>query len=201
MEPPDGMVPSDPGDGARGGDVIELLTAEHRELCTAFAHLCAAAFEDGPRDPGVRPQAERAVAALVRHLSTEELLLYPRVRGARPDGVVDRALVRHRELEGWMQDLERLTGSDPGFGHLLRLLADGVRRHAAELESDLLPRFARDATEEERLRIGAQVPAARSLAPTRPHPGVPEAPQLKALMTPWIGVADRVRDFLSQRGG
>ncbi|MDA2811566.1 hemerythrin domain-containing protein [Nocardiopsis sp. RSe5-2] len=195
------MIPSGPGDGGAGQDVIDLLTAEHRELCTAFSHLCAAASEDGPRDPRVRPQAERAVAALVRHLSTEEQLLYPRLRGVHADGAVDRALVRHRELEGWMQDLERLTGSDPGFGHLLRLLADGVRWHAAEQESLLFRRFARDITEDERLRIGEQVPTARALAPTRPHPGVPDARPLKALVTPWIGVADRVRDFLSQRGG
>ncbi|MDA2803864.1 hemerythrin domain-containing protein [Nocardiopsis suaedae] len=193
------MIPSDHGGGALGGDVLDLLTAEHRDLCTAFAHLCAAASEDGPHDPRVRPQAERAVAALVRHLSTEEQLLYPRLRGAFPGGA-ERASIRHRELEAWMRDLERLTGSDPGFGHLLRLLADGVRRHAAEQESGLFPRFARDTTQEERLRIGERVPAAQALAPTRPHPGVPDAPPLKALVTPWIGVADRVRDFLSQRG-
>ena len=67
---------------AHGGNVIQELTADHREVDALFAQIEALPAADPQR----RELANRLTMELVRHSVTEEEYLYPTVRRYVDDG-------------------------------------------------------------------------------------------------------------------
>ncbi|MFG3115673.1 hemerythrin domain-containing protein [Streptomyces sp. NPDC048197] len=182
-----------------GGDVITELAADHREMAALFEQIEAAVPAASLR----KRLLDRLTIEIVRHSVAEEQYLYPAVREKLPDGaaLADREIADHQRVEGLLKELERLDAEDRAFNELFVKLRTEVRAHIREEESELFARLREACLPGELEALGEKVRAAKKLAPTRPHPGVPDAPPANKLLAPGLGLVDRARDLLTGRGG
>lgn len=181
----------------RPPDVVDLLSADHHELARLVTEL-----ESGDLVPADRGRlAEVVVAELVRHSVAEEEYLYPAAKEALPDSgpVTDRGLSTHRETEAAMKRLQATSAGTPEFDAQVRQLAVLVRDHIEVEETSLLPRLRAECDPAELRRLAVLVGMARDAAPTRPHPSVPHRPPWNLLLSPGMGIVDRLRDALGHR--
>ncbi|MEU7384066.1 MULTISPECIES: hemerythrin domain-containing protein [unclassified Streptomyces] len=181
-----------------GGDVIQELTTDHREVEEIFAQMEALPMGNSRR----KDLADQATIELVRHSVAEEMHLYPAVRHYVRDGdaIADREVQDHAEAERTMKDLEGLAADDPRFDELVGRLMREIREHVTDEEQNLFP-LLRDSTKPEELeQLGEKVRSAKKTAPTRPHPAAPDTPPLNKLLAPGAGLVDRIRDTVTGRG-
>ncbi|TDC31607.1 hemerythrin domain-containing protein [Micromonospora sp. KC213] len=178
-------------------DVVDVLTADHREVEAIFVEL-----ESRQGTPKRRRQlADVVIAELVRHSVAEEAYVYPAARKALPDGdrIAEHEISEHAEAERTMKELESLDPSDSRFDELLAKLTRTIRHHVQDEESDLFPRLRAAVAREELVELAGKVTAAKKVAPTRPHPAAPDHPPANKLLAPGAGLVDRMRDALSGR--
>ncbi|MGW6731000.1 hemerythrin domain-containing protein [Streptomyces sp. NPDC055013] len=181
-----------------GGNVIDELVTDHREVEEFFGRI--EALPSGDKDRKL--YADRATMELVRHSVAEEAYLYPAVREHVAGGnvIADREIDDHSRAERLMKDLEGCDADDPDFDRLIGMLMTEVRSHLADEEQNLFPRLRAACPPETLDELGDKVRQAKKLAPTRPHPSVPDTPPANKLLAPGAGLVDRLRDALSGRG-
>ncbi len=181
-----------------GGDVINELTTDHREVEEIFAQIEALPAGDKRR----KNLADQATIELVRHSVAEEMYLYPAVRRWVPDGdtIADREIQDHAEAERTMKDLEGCRPDEARFDELMGRLMREIREHVTDEEQNLFPQLRQAATPEDLEQLGEKVRTAKKTAPTRPHPTAPDTPPANKLLAPGAGMVDRIRDALSGRG-
>lgn len=181
-----------------GGDVIDELSTDHREVDELFEQIEAAPAGDAER----KRLLDQATIELVRHSVAEEMHLYPAVRQHLPDGdsIADRELHDHQRVEEMLKDLEPRDADAPDFDHLVLRLKHEVTSHVEDEESNLFPRLREHCTADALEQLGEQVRSAKKTAPTRPHPGAPDNPGALKALAPGAGLVDRARDMLSGRG-
>lgn len=178
-------------------DLLDLLTADHREVRSAFAEL-----EGQLPAARRRTLVERTVTALVQHSVVEEQLLYPLARRVLPDGGehADHDVAEHAEVERLMLQLERLDTGSQAFATAQRQWVRSTVAHIEAEEADLFPRLREACPAQELTRLGRQSVQLRKVAPTRPHPATPNHPAVHLTVGPVVGLVDRVRDRVSGRG-
>lgn len=184
-------------EGTTGPDVVDLLTADHRQIEQLFVEL-----ESGTGTPERRRQvAEVMIAELVRHAVAEEQYVYPAARAALGDGdrLAEHEIEEHAQAERTLDQLDGMDPADPRFDVLLGQLTSTIRHHVADEESDLFPRLRAACAPEELAELGRKVELAKKIAPTRPHPSAPDHPPLNKLLDPGAGLVDRMRDALTGR--
>jgi len=183
-------------DTATGQDVVDVLTTDHREATALLTEISATA--DGPAR---RDLADTLIAELVRHSVAEEMHVYPAMRKHLPDGeqAVEHDIEEHKELESLMKQLEGLDPLEPRFEAVLGELASTLQDHVADEEGSHFPQLRAALPREELVALAGKVESAKKLAPTRPHPGAPNAKLFHQVVGPGVGFVDRLRDKLSGR--
>ncbi|MGO4757072.1 hemerythrin domain-containing protein, partial [Streptomyces sp. 2MCAF27] len=169
-------------------DVVDLLTADHREVQELFEGYRASA------DPGERRLLmEQITVEIVRHSVAEEQYLYPTVRKALPNGdeVAEREMEELSEAERILGDLERLDTADRRFDALVRELYDVVSMHIRGEEDVIFPELRERLTPEERLALGLRVGEAKSANPGPPGEEIGDGVSKERPL------AERVREWLS----
>lgn len=181
-----------------GGDVIDELVTDHREVEDMFGRIEALPSGDKNR----KVYAEQATMELVRHSVAEEEYLYPAVRKHLVNGnaMADRELEDHSKAERIMKDLEGHEADDPEFDRLIGMLMSEIRSHIADEEETLFPQLRVACPAEMLDELGDKVRTAKKMAPTRPHPSAPDTPPANKLLAPGAGLIDRLRDALTGRG-
>ncbi|KOG42633.1 hemerythrin domain-containing protein [Streptomyces resistomycificus] len=181
-----------------GGDVVDELVADHREVEEFFGRI--EALPSGHKDRKVH--ADQAVMELIRHSVAEEEYLYPAVREHLVNGntMADREIEDHAEAERIMKVLESCEADDPEFDRLVELLMREVRAHIADEEETLFPQLRVACSAKTLDELGDKVRTAKKTAPTRPHPSAPDTPPMNKLLAPGAGLIDRLRDALTGRG-
>lgn len=181
-----------------GGNVIEELTADHREVEALFSQI-----ESRPvGDPQRRQLADALTMELVRHSVAEEEHLYPAVRRYVDDGddMADKEIADHSQIERMLKELEDCRPDDAKFDALVGQLKSAVTAHVADEEDRLFVLLAEACAPEALQQLGEKVRAAKDSAPTRPHPWAPDTPPANKLLAPGLGMVDRARDMLTGRG-
>ncbi|MDK1472851.1 hemerythrin domain-containing protein [Streptomyces sp. 549] len=181
-----------------GGNVIDELTTDHREVEELFGRIDSLPLADARR----KTLVEQVTIELVRHSIAEEAYVYPAVREYLPDGdaIADKEIKEHATAEQLMKDLEGTEPGEPEFERLVSALTAEIRSHVADEEQNLFPRLRATAGEEKLDELGDQVRRAKSAAPTRPHPSAPDTPPANKLLAPGVGFVDRLRDAITGRG-
>jgi hemerythrin superfamily protein len=182
-------------------DVIEVLEHDHREVEEMFAELeslrGASTEEALQRRKDV---AEQVTIELVRHSVAEEVLVYPKVEEKVSVEEAKRAREEHAEAEETMQKLERLDADDPGFDDELATLMREIREHIVEEEGQMFAHMRQVIDPDELRTLGARVEAFKKVAPTRPHPSVPNEALPRIAAGPAASLFDRMRDLATGRG-
>ncbi len=181
-----------------GGDIIQELTTDHREVEEMFREIEGLPVGEHRR----KELADQATIELVRHSIAEEEHLYPAVREhvEDGDGIADQEIEDHATAERLMKDLEGCEASDPEFDRLITQLMREIREHIQDEEGNLFPRLAAACSRKQLDELGDKARRAKSTAPTRPHPAAPDKPPFNKLLAPGAGLVDRARDAISGRG-
>jgi hemerythrin superfamily protein len=134
-------------------DVIDILTADHREVEAMFTELETLLETRRGSDDELRADLDQ--------VSAED---------------AQRAKVEHAEAEQTLKRLEGIDPNDPAFERELRELLREIREHLEEEEGEMFPRMRDILTQDELVELGTRVEAIKTMAPTRPHPSVPHDP-------------------------
>lgn len=182
-------------------DVIEILSEDHREVEAMFTELeTLMKTRSGSDDELRKDLAEQITIELVRHSVAEEVAVYPQVKTKVSEEEAERAKQEHAEAEKTMKALEKLDPDDPSFEQEMRKLMSEIREHVAEEEGEMFPHMREIMTQDELVDLGKRVETIKAMAPTRPHPAVPNDPGKRLAVGPVAGLFDRLRDMASGRG-
>jgi hemerythrin superfamily protein len=182
-------------------DVIEILTTDHREVEAMFTELeTLMQTRSGSDDQLRKDLADQITIELVRHAVAEEVAVYPEVKRKVSEEEAERAKREHAEAEETMKRLENLDTDDATFEQEIRKLMGEIRQHVTEEEGEMFPRMREIMTQDELTELGKRVEAIKAMAPTRPHPSVPNDPIKRLAVGPVAGLFDRLRDLASGRG-
>ncbi len=182
-------------------DVVDVLTADHREFDRIFTEL-----EDllGRTEPDVltrkRELVDEVTIGLVKHSVAEETRVYPRVEKEIDEEEADHAKHEHAEAEETMKRLERMDPGDAGFDDAVRELIREIRHHVEEEESRMFSELRARFTREQLVEMAEQVEAIKKIAPTRAHPATPNEAGIRLAVGPVASLLDHLRDAVSGRG-
>lgn len=180
----------------RRTDVIDILTADHKEMLDLLSDAENAAEPERRRD-----LTDTAIAEVMRHAIAEEMYVYPAIVEHVPngDGDVQHDKSEHQEIVKVMKGIEQSDAAAPDFPDLVRLLAAKIRHHAHDEEANQFPKLRASLDPAKLVEIGEKVQHAKSVAPTRPHPSSPHSELFHKTVGPGVGMVDRLRDKLTGR--
>src|SRR4051812_44596435 len=144
--------------------------------------------------------AEQVTIELVRHSVAEEVLVYPEVEKKVSAEEAEHAREEHAEAEETLQRLEELDADDPAFDDELSTLMAEIRHHIEDEEGQMFAHMRQVIDADELSKLGGRVEAFKKVAPTRPHPKVPNEPGPRMAAGPAASLFDRMRDLATGRG-
>jgi hemerythrin-like domain-containing protein len=182
-------------------DVIEILEHDHREVEQMFAELESLRGASTEEAQSRRKDlADQVTIELVRHSVAEEVLVYPEVERKVSAEEAEHAREEHAEAEETLQRLEKLDADDPAFDDELATLMAEIRHHIADEEGQMFAHMRQVIDAEELRKLGGRVEAFKKVAPTRPHPNVPNEALPRMAAGPAASLFDRMRDLATGRG-
>jgi hypothetical protein len=182
-------------------DVIEILEHDHREAEQMFTELESLRGASTEEQKARRKEVtEQVTIELVRHSVAEEVLVYPLVQDKISSEEAEHARKEHAEAEETLQRLEKLDADDPGFDAELATLMKEIRHHIDDEEGQMFAHMRQVIDADELRKLGGRVEAFKKVAPTRPHPNVPNEPLPRMAAGPAASLFDRMRDLASGRG-
>jgi hemerythrin superfamily protein len=182
-------------------DVIEVLEQDHREVEEMFGELESLRGTSTQEQKSRRKDlTDQVTIELVRHSVAEEILVYPQVEDKVSADEAEHAREEHAEAEETLKRLEKLDADDPVFDDELATLMAEIRHHIEDEEGQMFAHMRQAIAGDELRKLGSRVEAFKKVAPTRPHPNVPNQPLPRAAAGPAASLFDRMRDLATGRG-
>ena len=182
-------------------DVIEILVHDHREVEEMFQELESLRGATTDAAKARRKElADQVTIELVRHSVAEEVLVYPKVEDKVSEEEVEHAREEHAEAEETLAKLEKLDADDPEFDDTLAELMKEILHHIEDEEQEMFAHMRQVIGADELRELGARVEAFKKVAPTRPHPNVPNEALPRLAAGGVASLLDRMRDLASGRG-
>lgn len=127
-------------------DILQLLTAEHREVKAMFQQYRQLAEAGGKGDERML-LASQICVALTLHTQVEEEILYPAARAAlaQHEDLVDEAYVEHASAKSLVAQVKTMTSDQPLFDAKVHVLGEYIDHHVREEEHELFPQLRRAA--------------------------------------------------------
>jgi hemerythrin superfamily protein len=177
-----------------------VLKADHRHVTELFDR-----FEGlGERAHATRERTlQRIIEELSIHAGIEENVFYPAVRArfaARDESMVLEALEEHHVVKLLLRQLESIDPRSERYAAKVTVLREIVDHHVEEEESELFKRVRNAFSRSELRDLGAQLEAARSAAPTRPHPSAPDEPPASTVANVLAAPLDAAADLTNRAG-
>ncbi len=171
-------------------NIIAVLTTDHRNvdaLFTEFEHTDPDDVENLAR------LRDHILSQLAIHAEIEEQTLYPALRDAAEDDVLE-ALEEHHVVKATLAELERMAPSAERFRAKMTVLIESVGHHVEEEEGDgglfdVARKTLKPVQMEEMAERAEQL---RQAGPSRPHPFAPDQPPLNVLLGLPVAVLDRM---------
>jgi hemerythrin-like domain-containing protein len=182
-------------------DVVDVLTADHREFDRIFTELEGLR---GRSEPEIltrkRELVDEVTIGLVKHSVAEETQVYPRVEKQIDKGEAEHSKEEHAEAEETMKRLEKMNPDDPEFDLAVAELITEIRHHVQEEESRMFGELRANFSREELVEMAEKVESVKKIAPTRAHPMTPNEAGVRMAVGPVASLLDHLRDAVSGRG-
>ncbi len=174
-------------------DAIEMLIGDHQKVAKLFGD-----YEEttGRAIKTRRRIVDEVVEKLSIHEAIEEQVLYPVTSAISPEAEAQslESLEEHHLMSVALAELSSLDPTDERFHPKMVVLMENVRHHVSEEEEDLFPMLRKSMDRDELVEMADALEAAQRIAPTRPHPELPDTPPGSVLVGAVAGLVDRVRD-------
>jgi hemerythrin superfamily protein len=182
-------------------DVVDLLSADHREFERIFQQLEALRGKaDEASVQRKRELVDEVTIGLAKHSVAEETQVYPRVEKRIDKEEAKHSKEEHAEAEKTMKRLERMKADDPGFDSAVLELIKEIRHHVQDEEGRMFTELRASFSREELVEMAEKVESVKKLAPTRPHPLTPNSAGIRTVLGPVASLLDHLRDAVSGRG-
>ena len=182
-------------------DVVDVLTADHREFDRIFTQLEGLLGRSDPESlRRKRELVDEVTIGLVKHSVAEETQVYPRVEKQVDKDEAEHAKEEHAEAEETMKRLERMDPEDPEFDAVVTQLIGEIRHHVEEEEGRMFTELRASFTRDELVEMAEKVAAVKKIAPTRAHPMTPNEAGVRLAVGPVASLLDHLRDAVSGRG-
>jgi len=182
-------------------DVVDLLTADHREFERIFQQLeTLRGATDEQSVKRKRELVDEVTIGLVKHSVAEETQVYPQVEKKIDEQEAEHSKHEHAEAEETMKRLERMDADDPGFDSAVAELIGEIRHHVQEEESRMFSELRAAFTQEQLVEMAEKVESVKKIAPTRAHPLTPNEAGVRTVLGPVASLLDHLRDAVSGRG-
>jgi hemerythrin superfamily protein len=182
-------------------DVVDVLTADHREFDRIFTELEGLRGRSEPEAvQRKRELVDEVTIGLVKHSVAEETQVYPRVEKQVDKDEAEHSKEEHAEAEETMKRLEKMDADDPGFDGAVAELIREIRHHVEHEESRMFTELRASFSRTELVDMAEKVEAVKKIAPTRPHPMTPNEAGVRLAVGPVASLLDHLRDAVSGRG-
>jgi len=139
-------------------DVIKLLEADHREVEDLFAKA------ETTTGAAKQQVVSKIASELTLHAEVEEQIVYPAMRQAGLNDLVDEAEQEHGKVKELVSRLETMDGASDEVDSVLAELKADVQHHVEEEESEGFPKF-REAVDQATLQqLATRVQEAKDAA-------------------------------------
>ena len=119
---------------AMGPSAVELLREDHQKVQDLFEEF------EGADNRSRQRIADQALTELEIHAKLEEGLVYPAIRDALDEeDMMDEALEEHHVAELLIKELRKMGPKDERYKAKFTVLAEIVKHHIEEEESEILP--------------------------------------------------------------
>lgn len=116
--------------------VIDMLKEDHQKVKALFEE-----FENAKDSRSKQRIVETALMELDVHAKLEEGLIYPAIRPEIDDeDLMDEALEEHHVVHVLIAELKKMKPSDDRFDAKFTVLAENVKHHIKEEESEMFPK-------------------------------------------------------------
>jgi iron-sulfur cluster repair protein YtfE (RIC family) len=140
-------------------DVIKLLEADHREVEDLFTKA------ESTSGAAKQQVVTRIASELTLHAEVEEQIVYPAMREAGLEDIVDEAEGEHSKVKELVAQLETMDATTDDVDSVLSELKADVQHHVEEEESEGFPKF-REAVDQATLQgLAAEVEQAKQARP------------------------------------
>jgi hemerythrin superfamily protein len=119
-------------------EVTEMLREDHEKVKDLFEE-----FENAEEDDDKLRIVRTALTELEIHATLEEEIFYPAVRELieeEDEDTMDEALEEHHVAKFLMRELKDMKPGDERFDAKFKVLAESVKHHIEEEESEILPK-------------------------------------------------------------
>ncbi|MBB3082337.1 hemerythrin domain-containing protein [Geodermatophilus sabuli] len=182
-------------------DVVDLLSADHRDFDRVFTQLEGLVGQSGPDAlRRKRELVDEVTIGLVKHSVAEETRVYPKVLERVDREEAEHSKHEHAEAEETMKRLERMDPDDPRFDGEVQTLIREIRHHVEHEESRMFTELRATFDRDELVRMAEEVERVKALAPTRAHPMTPNEGAVRTVLGPVASLLDHLRDAVSGRG-
>jgi len=175
-------------------DIIAEILEDHRELEDYYAKFKAAQTEE----EGLK-WFNLFVWEISRHSIAEEIVLYSLLEQHGEEGkqLMLKSREDHRKMKEDLEDLRH--EKDPKkFDEKFDLLFKDLQDHFKTEEGKDLPFIKEKLTEEQLLKAGKTFDLRKKIAPTRPHPTMPDRPAaLEQALGLFVTPIDKLRDMFT----
>ncbi len=121
---------------ATASSVTDMLREDHKKVKCLFEE-----FEQADDATTKQRIVETALTELEVHSKLEEELIYPAIRSELDDDdLMDEALEEHHVVHGLLGELKKMKPSDERYDAKFTVLAENVRHHIKEEESEMFPK-------------------------------------------------------------
>ena len=115
--------------------ITDMLRDDHKKVKGLFEE-----FEQAEDAKTKQRIVETALAELDVHAKLEEELIYPAILPEiDDDDLMDEALEEHHVVHGLIGELKKMKPSDDRYDAKFTVLAENVKHHIKEEESDMFP--------------------------------------------------------------
>lgn len=130
------MPTSSKSQEASASSVTDMLRNDHKKVKGLFEE-----FEQAEDVTTKQRIVETALMELEVHSKLEEELIYPAIRAeVDDDDLMDEALEEHHVVHGLLGELKKMKASDERYDAKFTVLAENVRHHIKEEESEMFPK-------------------------------------------------------------
>jgi hemerythrin superfamily protein len=121
---------------AGASSVTDMLRKDHKKVKGLFEE-----FEQAENAAAKQRIVETVLSELEVHSKLEEELIYPAIRAEiDDDDLMDEALEEHHVMHGLLVELKKMKPSDERYDAKFTVLAESVRHHIKEEESEMFPK-------------------------------------------------------------
>jgi len=139
-------------------DVVDLLSADHREFDRIFQELEQLAGRTGEEAfERKRELVDEVTIGLVKHSVAEETQVYPLVEKQLDEEEAQHSKQEHAEAEEMMKRLERMDASDPQFDAAVAQLIHEIRHHVEHEEGRMFSELRANLTRDQLVELAGKV--------------------------------------------